>query len=91
MTYYHTTTREAWEKIKVEGLRGMMFGYIYFTDDIEFASRFNRGVILQVDSTKLDEACIGRYREGMCDMFNTTDFINYSKDVPPELISVFSE
>jgi hypothetical protein len=106
---YHATTKEAWEKIRVEGLRptcgvlhepfqitesGIISGpcvdchfpaHVYMTEDKDGAEHFG-SVLLEIDVSKLDPARFNRFREPLCDMLGTSDFINYRGAIPVEAI-----
>jgi len=80
---YHGTTREAFKKIKHQGLRSKNRQYVHLSKDISTAKevgrrRTNHPIILVIDTKNAKQSGINFYNSG--DMF-------LSDHIPPEFIS----
>ena len=89
---YHGTTIKNAGYIEQEGIVPLpllppviMTGYVYMTEDRAMAERFGEAVF-EVDLDKLDQDKLDSYRERLCDIFDTSDFINHHGIVPPEAL-----
>lgn len=105
MKLYHGTTKERWEKIQTEGLRGTCtlcgFGGCKYCAAQPEALKFVYmtddlpvakrwgEVVLEIDADKLDAAKLKTYREGLCDVLKTSDFYNYCAPIPALLIKKY--
>jgi hypothetical protein len=105
MKLYHATTKENWEKIQKDGLRGtcsfcglrgcpLCAKYPEKLKFVYFTDDLNvvqrwGEVILEVEKESLDQTKLGTFREGLCDIMKTTPFYNYCLDVPPHLVKRF--
>lgn len=75
----------------IEALNSLL-GKVYFTEDKNICRLFvpanEKLVILSVDSKSLRKKYLDTYREPMCDILNISDFYNYSKVVPFNLLTI---
>lgn len=59
--------------------------FIYFTPDLEHAKNYG-GVVYEVESNSLDQTKLDKYCEGICDIYKTDDYWNYSAPIHPSLL-----
>jgi hypothetical protein len=89
---YHATSKANWEKIKEQGLKPF-FPAVYMTEDLKAAEFFKQtfhrgrdGVILKIDTSKLNKRKMGRNEELLCQILKTPDFYHYYGTIKPQLI-----
>lgn len=86
MLAYHATNKENVASILRDGLQPY-FGFVYMTPDINVAKKFGE-VVFEIDVSKLKKKYLGSYREMLCDILKTEDFIHYGDNIPTKLLKV---